>query len=166
MSADQAVFREIPHKFEAGTPPNAQVIGLGAALDYIQDCGRAAIAAHEAYLHEHAVRVLSALTKECGLRLLGQDGLLDVAHPEAPPLRRVVPVLSFTVEGIPADDLASALDLEGIAVRAGHHCAQPLLQHLGVSSTLRASLAFYNTVAELDALAAGVAQATWMFRRR
>jgi cysteine desulfurase/selenocysteine lyase len=147
-------FREIPYKFEAGTPPIAEVIGLGAALDYIQDCGRAAIAAHEAYLYAHGVRVLSALEPECGLRLLG-----GTTTPR-------VPVLTFTVDGVHPHDLATALDLEGIAVRAGHHCAQPLMRHLGVAATVRASLACYNTIAELDALADAIVKAVHLFRCR
>lgn len=145
VSAESAVFRELPYKFEAGTPPIAAVIGLGAALDYIQDCGRATIAEHEAFLYAHGVRVLSALTAKYGLRLLGSA---------AP----AVPILSFTVDGVSPIELASALDLEGIAVQAGNHCAQPLLRHLGLDATVRVSLACYNTVAELDALAAAIKQ--------
>lgn len=142
-SQDGPIFRAIPHKFEAGTPPVAGVIGLGAALDFIKDCGRAAIAAHEACLYEHGRRVLSALSGECGLQLLG--GAIPT-----------VPMLAFNVDGISPFDLAAALDLEGIAVQAGHHCAHSLMQHLGVTATLRVSLACYNTVAELDALAAAL----------
>jgi cysteine desulfurase/selenocysteine lyase len=145
VSAEGAVFRDIPYKFEAGTPPIAAVIGLGAALDYIQDCGRATIAEHEAFLYAHGVRVLSALSADCGLRLLGSA---------AP----AVPILSFTVDGVPPAELASDLDLEGIAVQAGHHHAQPLLAHLGLTATVRVSLACYNTIAELDALAAAIKQ--------
>jgi cysteine desulfurase/selenocysteine lyase len=148
------LYRDIPYKFEAGTPPIAEVIGLGAALDYVRDCGRAAIAAHEAYLYGHGVRVLSELGPECGLRLLGTG---PGPH---------VPVLAFTVDGVHPHDLATALDLEGIAVRAGHHCAQPLMRHLGVSAVTRASLACYNTIAELDALAAAIARAVRLFRPR
>ena len=168
VSAESTVFREIPYKFEAGTPPIAQVIGLGAALDYIQDCGRSAIASHEAYLYAHAVRVFAELTEECGLRLLGSAGSPAAPSPAEPTSRRppVVPVLSFVVPGVHPHDLATALDLEGIAVRAGQHCAQPLLQHLGIAATVRASLACYNTVAELDAMAIAIAQAARLFRRR
>lgn len=143
VSSESSAFREIPRKFEPGTPPVASVIGLGAAIDYIKDCGRAAIAAHESCLYAHGVRVLSALAGECGLRLLA------CAAP-------AVPMLSFTVDGVSPHELAAALDLEGIAVQAGHHCAQPLMQHLGVPVALRVSLACYNTVAELDALAAAL----------
>lgn len=136
-------LRPIPHKFEAGTPPVAAVSGLGAALDFIKDCGRAAIAAHEACLYDHGRRVLSALPAECGLRLCG--GAVPT-----------VPMLAFTVDGISPFELAAALDLEGIAVQAGHHCAHSLMQHLGVSALVRVSLGCYNTVAELDALAAAL----------
>tara|TARA_R110002020_G_scaffold27170_23_gene87540 strand:- start:4252 stop:5481 length:1230 start_codon:yes stop_codon:yes gene_type:complete len=133
-------FNDPPHKFEAGTPNIAGVVGLGAAADYLSAIGMAQIEAREQALLALATQRLSAIE---GLRILGT----------APGKAAVI---SFLVDGAHAHDLATLLDLEGIAVRSGHHCAHPLMAHYGVPATCRASLAFYNTEAEVEKLAAGI----------
>ncbi len=133
-------FNDAPHKFEAGTPNIAGVVGLGAAADYLSAIGMAEVEAREQELLAVATQRLSAVE---GLRILGT----------APGKAAVI---SFLVEGAHAHDLATLLDLEGIAVRSGHHCAHPLMAHFGVPATCRASLAFYNTEAEVEKLAAGI----------
>ena len=133
-------FNDAPHKFEAGTPNIAGVVGLGAAADYLSAIGMAGIEAREQSLLAIATQRLSAIE---GLRILGT----------APGKAAVI---SFLVDGAHAHDLATLLDLEGIAVRSGHHCAHPLMAHYGVPATCRASLAFYNTEAEVEKLAAGI----------
>ena len=135
VSFDGTVFNDPPHRFEAGTPNIAGFVGLGAAVDYLDTLGMANIAAREADLLAHATEELG---KVDGLRIFGQ----------APGKAAVI---SFLVEGAHAHDLATLLDLEGIAVRSGQHCAHPLLQYFGVAATLRASLAFYNTHEEIEA---------------
>jgi cysteine desulfurase / selenocysteine lyase len=135
VSFDGTVFADPPHKFEAGTPNIAGFIGLGAAIDYVESVGLDRIQAYEAELLAYAT---AALDQVPGLRLFGR----------AP---RKAAVLSFLIEGVHAHDLATLLDHEGVAVRSGHHCAHPLMQHFGVPATARASLSFYNTRAEVDA---------------
>ncbi|MFN7136925.1 MAG: cysteine desulfurase [Thermomonas sp.] len=137
---DGSVFNDPPHKFEAGTPNIAGFVGLGAAVDYLTGIGMAAIHAREAGLLAHASEELSKLD---GLRILGT----------APAKAAVI---SFAIDGVHSHDLATLLDLEGVAVRSGQHCAHPLLQWLGVGTTCRASLAFYNTHAEVDAFVAAL----------
>ncbi|MBU6247548.1 MAG: cysteine desulfurase [Xanthomonadaceae bacterium] len=132
---DGTTFAEPPHKFEAGTPNIAGFVGLGAAIDYYQSLGFEAIHAHEQDLLAFATERLREVP---GLRIFG-----EAAEKE--------PVISFLVEGAQATDLATLLDLQGVAVRSGHHCAHPLMQFFGVPATLRASLAFYNTREEVDA---------------
>ncbi|MCK7592712.1 cysteine desulfurase [Pseudomarimonas salicorniae] len=139
---DGTVFNDPPHKFEAGTPNIAGFIGLGAAVDYLSGIGMPAIAEREAALLRYATGKLSEVP---GLKLFG------TAPDKAA-------ILSFLVEGAHAHDLATLLDLEGIAMRSGHHCAHPLMQFYGVPATCRASLAFWNTEAEVDALVAGIAK--------
>lgn len=134
---DGTVFNDPPHKFEAGTPNIAGVVGLGAAVDYLATIGMANIQAREQALLAYANARLRAVR---GLRIHGNA-------------KDKAAVISFTVDGTHAHDLATLLDLEGIAVRSGQHCAHPLLQWLGVSATCRASLAFFNTEAEIDHLA-------------
>jgi len=134
------VFNDPPHKFEAGTPNIAGVVGLGAAVDYLSAIGMAEVEAREQALLAMATERLSAIP---GLRIYGT----------APGKAAVI---SFLVEGAHAHDLATLLDLEGIAVRSGHHCAHPLMAHFGVPATCRASLAFYNTHVEVEQLAAGI----------
>ncbi len=131
---DGTVFNDPPHRFEAGTPNIAGHIGLGAAVDYLGALGMDHIAAHESELLAHLTR---EMRKVDGLRIIGN----------APEKAAVV---SFLLEGAHAHDLATLLDLEGVAVRSGHHCAHPLMQFFGVAATCRASLAFYNTHAEIE----------------
>ncbi|KFN50927.1 cysteine desulfurase [Arenimonas composti] len=137
---EQTVFNDPPHKFEAGTPNIAGVVGLGAAVDYLYEIGMGHIEAREQALLAHANARLAEIP---GLRVFGN----------APGKAAVI---SFLVEGAHAHDLATLLDLEGVAVRAGHHCAHPLMAHLGVPATCRASLAFWNTHAEIDHFAAAI----------
>lgn len=134
------VFNDGPHRFEAGTPNIAGHIGLGAAVDYLTAIGMEAIEAREAELLAHATEVLGRID---GLRILG-------TAPEK------AAVISFLVEGAHAHDLATLLDLEGVAVRSGHHCAHPLMQFFGVAATCRASFAFYNTHDEIERFAAAL----------
>ncbi|RZA27868.1 MAG: cysteine desulfurase [Lysobacteraceae bacterium] len=137
VSFEGTVYNEPPHKFEAGTPNIAGFIGLGAAVDYLQSVGLARIEAREGELLAHATE---ELLKVEGLRIFGQ----------AP---GKASVLSFVVDGAHAHDLATLLDLEGVAIRSGQHCAHPLLQSLGVAATCRASFAFYNTHEEVEKFA-------------
>jgi cysteine desulfurase/selenocysteine lyase len=136
-------FNDPPHKFEAGPPNIAGVVGLGAAVDYLSAIGMEAIEAREQELLAHALERLDAIP---GLRIIGRAA-------------QRAAVISFLVEGAHAHDLATLLDLDGIAVRSGHHCAHPLMQFYGVPATCRASIAFYNTRDEIDALVEGIAKA-------
>jgi cysteine desulfurase/selenocysteine lyase len=140
VTFERTTFADIPERFEAGTPHIAGAIGLGVALDYVTGVGLDAIGASEQELLAYATRALRGVR---GVRLIGTA-------------RRKVSILSFLVDGVHPHDVAAVLDQAGIAVRAGHHCAQPLMQRLGVPATARASLAFYNTRGEIDALAAGL----------
>ena len=140
VSFEGTVFNEGPHRFEAGTPNIAGHIGLGAAVDYLDAIGMDAIEAREAELLAHATE---ALRKIDGLRMIG-------TAPEK------AAVISFLVQGAHAHDLATLLDLEGVAVRSGHHCAHPLLRFYGVPATCRASFAFYNTHEEIERFAAAL----------
>ena len=137
VSFEHSTWAEIPHKFEAGTPPIVEAIGLKRAIEWVEAVGFDAIAAHEAALTEHALARLSAVK---GLRVLGQ------AQDRGG-------VLSFTLDGAHAHDVATLLDRNGIAVRAGNHCAEPLMRRLGVDSTARASFGIYTTEGEIDVLA-------------
>jgi len=140
VTFEKTTYAPIPNKFEAGTPPIAAAVGLGAAVDYLCGIGMPAIAAHEHALLRYATEQLSALP---GVRLFG------TAQDKAA-------VLSFALAGIHPHDVGTLLNQEGVAVRTGHHCAQPLMQRLGVTATSRASFAFYNTLADVDALVAGI----------
>ena len=140
-------YNEIPYKFEAGTPHMAGAIGLGAAIDYLTALGMENIAAYEHSLTAYGTQALSAVP---GLRMVG------TAKDKAS-------VFSFTLGDIHPYDIGSLLDEQGIAIRTGQHCAHPVLQRLGVSATARASLALYNTPAEIDALVAGLAKVRKMF---
>lgn len=140
VTFEQTTYAPIPNKFEAGTPPIAAAIGLGAAVDYLCGIGMPVIAAHEHALLRYATEHLSALP---GVRLLGTA-------------RDKAAVLSFVLAGIHPHDVGTLLNQEGVAVRTGHHCAQPLMRRLGVAATSRASFAFYNTLADVDALVAGI----------
>ena len=132
-----------PHKFEAGTPPIVPAIGLGAALNFVMDTGRQAIRAHEEELMVYAHQ------------RLGELNFLKI-HGRA---RGKGAIVSFSIDGLHPHDIATIIDRSGIAVRAGHHCAQPLMGRLGVPATCRASFAMYNTMAEIDALAAALRKA-------
>jgi len=147
VTFERSTWNHIPHKFEAGTPPIAEVIGLGAAIDYVEQVGREAISQHEHGLLARAIQGLSAVP---GVRIVG-----TAKHKAA--------VVSFVLDGIHPHDVGTILDREGIAIRAGHHCAQPLMQRLGLVATARASFALYNTVEEADALVAGVAKVIEVF---
>ncbi|HTQ40849.1 MAG TPA: cysteine desulfurase [Pirellulales bacterium] len=151
---------ELPAKLEAGTPPIVEAIGLGAAIDYLNAIGLKNIARHEQLLTQRAVGVLSAIKD---VRLLGPR-IETTDH--GPRTTDHSGIVSFTVEGIHAHDVAQLLDRHGIAVRAGHHCAMPLHQRLGLTATARASFYFYNTPAEVDALATALEDAKRVFRRR
>ncbi len=142
VSFDGTVFNDPPHRFEAGTPNIAGFVGLGAAVDYLEAVGMANVEAREQDLLKHLMEELQQVE---GLRVFGT----------APGKAAVV---SFLVEGAHAHDLATLLDLEGIAIRSGQHCAHPLLQWLGVAATCRASLAFYNTHAEIEQFVAALAK--------
>jgi len=148
VTFEKTTYNTIPHKFEAGTPPIAAAIGLGAAVDYLSAIGMPAIAAHEHGLLRHASEQLRELP---GVRLIGTAA--DKAA-----------VLSFAVDGIHPHDVGTLLNQEAIAVRTGHHCAQPLMRRLGVAATSRASFALYNTLAEVDALVAGIRSVQRIFR--
>ena len=140
VTFEETTYNTIPHKFEAGTPPIAAAIGLGVAVDYLSSIGMPAIATHEHELLRHATQQMGDLP---GVRVIGTA-------------RHKAAVLSFAVEGIHPHDVGTLLNLEGVAVRTGHHCAQPLMNRLGVAATSRASFAFYNSMAEVDALIAGI----------
>ena len=140
VRVDGTTFADPPHKFEAGTPNIAGFVGLGVAVDYYRELDLDAAHAWEQQLLAYATERLREVP---GLRLFG-----DVAEKE--------PVISFLIEGTQSTDLATLLDLEGVAVRSGHHCAHPLMQHYGVPATLRASLAFYNTMEEIDVFIAAL----------
>ena len=140
VSFEKTVYNVFPLKFEAGTPPIAAAIGLAAAMDYLSSIGLGAIAAHEHALLLHATARLSELP---GVRLIGTA-------------RDKAAVLSFTLDGVHPHDVGTLLSQEGIAVRTGHHCAQPVMTHFRLPATSRASFSFYNTPAEVDALVDGV----------
>ena len=147
VTMDNVTYNTPPHRFEAGTPPIAQAVGLAAALDYMESVGREAIAAHEASLTAYAHERLGAINS---LRIIGTA-------------RGKGPILSFTMEGAHAHDIATLIDRSGVAVRAGTHCAMPLLKRFGVTSTCRASFALYNTRAEIDVLADALVRAHKLF---
>jgi cysteine desulfurase / selenocysteine lyase len=147
VTEDSVTYNEPPHRFEAGTPPIVQAIGLGAALDYMQSMDRSAALKHEESLGHYAMERLSELNS---IRIFGT----------APGKGAIV---AFEMQGAHAHDVATIIDRSGIAVRAGTHCAQPLLKRFGVTSTCRASFAFYNTHAEVDALVDALRKAQSMF---
>jgi cysteine desulfurase/selenocysteine lyase len=140
VTFEKTIYNTIPHKFEAGTPPIAAVIGLGAAVDYLSAIGMDAIAAHELALLQYASEQIEAMP---GVRILG-----TAKHKAA--------VISFAVDGVHPHDIGTLLNQEGVAVRTGHHCAQPVMQRFQVPATSRASFAFYNSMDEVDALIDGI----------
>jgi cysteine desulfurase / selenocysteine lyase len=147
VTLDRSTFAPPPARFEAGTPMIAEVIGLGAALEYLDEVGHAAIGAWEEELLGYATERVRELD---GVRLIGTA-------------REKAAVLSFVVEGVHPHDVGAVLDDDGIAIRAGHHCAQPLMRRFGVSATARASFAFYNTRDEVDALVRGLLRVRSVF---
>jgi cysteine desulfurase/selenocysteine lyase len=147
VSFDGTTYNSLPYKFEAGTPNIAGAVGLGAAIDYLEALGVERIEQYEHELLEYATERLSTVP---GLRLIGTA-------------RHKAAVLSFVLDGIHAHDLGTILDSEGIAIRTGHHCAMPVMDFFGVPATARASLAFYNTRAEVDQLAAALGKAREVF---
>lgn len=147
VTFEKTTYADIPARFEAGTPNIEGIIGLGEALRYVQKCGFTAIAEREAYLLEYAMNRLTEISE---LRVWGTA-------------KEKVAVISFTLDMIHPHDIGSFLDREGVAVRAGHHCTQPLWQRLGVNSTTRASFAFYNTEQEIDTLVDGLKKVIALF---
>jgi cysteine desulfurase/selenocysteine lyase len=147
VTFEKTTYNVIPHKFEAGTPPISQAIALGAALDYLGGIGMERITAHETELLDYATAEVNRLP---GVRIIGTA-------------ERKAAVLSFIVDGVHPHDVGTLLNEEGIAIRTGHHCAQPVMQRFRVPATSRASFAFYNTMAEVDALVAGIRKVQKIF---
>ena len=147
VTFEKTTWNVLPYKFEAGTPNIAGAIGLGAAIDYLAKIGIGNVMAHEKDLLEYATRSLTALP---GLNVIGTA-------------REKIGVLSFTLDGIHPHDIGTVLDQEGIAIRTGHHCAQPVMEFFGIPATARASLALYNTRGDIDALAEGIRKVQRMF---
>lgn len=147
VTFEKTIYNSIPNKFEAGTPNIAAAIGWGAAIDYLTRVGMENVASYEHALLTYATEALGQVP---GVRLIGTA-------------REKAGVLSFLLEGIHPHDVGTVLDQEGIAVRTGHHCAQPVMERFGVPATVRASLAFYNTKQEINALAAGLEHVKAMF---
>ena len=147
VTFEKTIYNILPHKFEAGTPNIAGPIGLGVAIDYITDLGLDRISAYEHQLLEYGTELLSGLSN---IRMIGTA-------------KEKSGILSFVMEGVHPHDIGTILDTEGIAVRTGHHCAQPVMERFGISATARASLAFYNTKEEIDALVKGIDQVLEVF---
>jgi cysteine desulfurase/selenocysteine lyase len=147
VTFEKTIYNELPYKFEAGTPHIAGAIGLGAALEYVSQVGIDRAAAHERELLIYGTEVLGAIPR---LRLIGTA-------------REKISLLSFVLDGIHPHDVGTILDRDGIAVRTGHHCAQPVMDRFGVPATTRASLALYNSKAEIDALANGIRRVQKLF---
>ena len=140
VTFEGSTLNDLPYKFEAGTPYMAGAIGLGAAMDYVSGIGFEAIGAHEAALLEKATAAVAA---EPGIRIVGTAA-------------RKASVLSFVMDGIHPHDIGTVVDREGVAIRTGHHCAQPVMDRYGIPATARASFAMYNTINEIDALVAAL----------
>jgi len=136
VTFERSTWNELPYKFEAGTPHIAGAIGLHAALDYIETVGFEAIGAHERELLGYGTEIIESIE---GVRLIGTA-------------RNKASILSFVMDGVHPHDIGTIVDREGVAIRTGHHCAQPVMERFGVPATARASLAMYNTREELDAL--------------
>ena len=147
VTFEKTFYNVLPYKFEAGTPNIAGVYGLGAALDYVNQIGLANITSYEHALLAYATEAIQQIP---GVRIIGTA-------------REKAGVISFVLEGVHAHDVGTILDREGIAVRTGHHCAQPVMDRFGVPATVRASLAFYNTKQEINALAAGIQRVKSVF---
>jgi cysteine desulfurase/selenocysteine lyase len=136
VTFEKSTWNELPYKFEAGTPDIAGAVGLGAALDYINSVGLAAITEHERGLLAYGTEALQDVP---GVRLIGTA-------------RQKASILSFVMEGVHPHDIGTIVDQDGVAIRTGHHCAQPVMERFGVPATARASLAMYNTRQDLDTL--------------
>jgi cysteine desulfurase / selenocysteine lyase len=147
VTFEKTLYNKLPFKFEAGTPHVAGAIGLAAALDYVNNVGVANVGAYEHRVLEYATKSVGSIP---GIRLFGTA-------------KQKASVLSFTVEGIHPHDIGTILDQEGIAVRTGHHCAQPIMQRYGIPATARASFAMYNTIQEVDALVRGIQKVREVF---
>ena len=147
VTFEKTLYNSLPYKFEAGTPNIAGAIGLGAAMDYVNGIGLETLAAYEHELLSYATEAVSGIP---GVRLIGTA-------------REKTGVLSFVLDGVHPHDVGTILDREGIAIRTGHHCAHPVMQRFGVPATTRASLAFYNTRQEIDALVAGLRKVIEVF---
>jgi cysteine desulfurase / selenocysteine lyase len=147
VSFERSTYAGIPHRFEAGTPHVEGAVGLAAALDYLTRQDRPAIAAHEQDLLAHATRAVGSLP---GVRLIGRA-------------RSKTAILSFVLAGVHAHDIGTVVDRHGVAIRTGHHCAQPLLERFGVAATARASMALYNTREDIDALVRGLQEVREIF---
>jgi cysteine desulfurase/selenocysteine lyase len=147
VTFEKTTYNDLPYKFEAGTPNVSGAVGLGAAIDYMQEIGMERIHAHEKELLARGTELLSSVD---GVRLIG-------TAPEKSA------VLSFVVEGVHPHDVGTILDHRGVAVRTGHHCAQPVMRRFGVPATVRASLSVYNVPADLDALVDALAEVRRVF---
>lgn len=147
VTFERTTYNKIPHKFEAGTPDMAGAIGLRAALEYLNDVGLDRVATHESELLAYATDAISSIP---GVRVIGTA-------------KEKTGVLSFTLEGVHPHDIGTVLDQEGIAIRTGHHCAQPVMERFGVDATARASFGLYNTKEEIDALVTGIEKVKEVF---
>ncbi len=147
VTFEKTTYNALPYKFEAGTPNIADAIGLGAAVEYLSEIGMDRIAAYDKELLDYATEVVGGIE---GVRLIGTA-------------REKASVVSFVIDGVHPHDIGTILDREGVAVRAGHHCAQPVMDRFGVPATTRASFAFYNTKQEIDTLGAGVGKVKELF---
>jgi cysteine desulfurase/selenocysteine lyase len=148
VTFEKTIYNVLPYKFEAGTPHIAGAIGLGAAVDYVQSVGFDAIGTYKKEILDYGNKVLQSIP---GLRLIGTA-------------KHKASVLSFVVDGIHPHDLGTIVDTEGVAIRTGHHCTQPVMKFFGIPATARASLAFYNTKEELDALVKAIGKAKEVFK--
>jgi cysteine desulfurase/selenocysteine lyase len=147
VTFEKTTYNTIPHKFEAGTPPIAAAVGLGATVDYLESVGLDRIAAHE---HDLLTYATEAFTQLKGVRIVGTA-------------KKKAAVLSFTLQGVHPHDVGTILNEDGVAVRTGHHCAQPVMRRFGIPATARASFYLYNTFAEVDALVAGIRRVQKIF---
>jgi len=147
VSFEHTQYNELPYKFEAGTPNIAGAIGMGAAIDYMQSLGIAHLAQHE---HDLLVAATDKVTALGGVRIIGTA-------------KQKASVLSFMIEGVHPHDVGTIFDQQGVAIRTGHHCAQPVMQFFGIPATARASFAFYNTMEEVDALIEGIKKVQELF---
>jgi len=147
VTFEETTFNELPHKFEAGTPHIEGVIGLGAAIDYLNNTGLGNISAYESELYEYTYKAISSIK---GLNIIGTA-------------QNRCSVISFTLDNVHPHDVGTFLDFEGIAIRTGHHCTQPVMQRFNIPATSRVSLAFYNTKEEVDILVNGIKKVIEVF---